>query len=85
MAAGKQREKAWSLAAAARAAREARIAAVRYIREAAIEREWHAAVLSYGHQARAARSGNPDRPAPCSSPRWATRLPSPMAGTRPVR
>jgi hypothetical protein len=30
------------------------------MREAAIEREWHAAVLSYGHQARAARSGNPD-------------------------
>ena len=28
--------------------------------EAAIEREWHAAVLSYGHQARAARNGNPD-------------------------
>ena len=44
----------------ARAAREARIAAVRYMREAAIEREWHAAVLSYGRQARAARSGNPD-------------------------
>ena len=60
MAAGKQREKAWSLAAAARAAREARIAAVRYMREAAIEREWHAAVLSYGHQARAARSDDPD-------------------------
>ena len=60
MAAGKQREKAWSLAAAARAAREARIATVRHMREAAIEREWHAAVLSYGHQARAARSGNPD-------------------------
>ena len=60
MATGKQREKAWSLAAAARAAREARIAAVRYMREAAIEREWQAAVLSYGHQSRAARSGNPD-------------------------
>ena len=30
------------------------------MREAAIERKWHAAVLSYGHQARAARSGNPD-------------------------
>src|SRR5256885_1797571 len=59
-ATGKQREKAWSLAAAARAAREARIAAVRYMREAAIEREWQAAVLSYGHQAWAARSGNPD-------------------------
>ena len=59
-ATGKQREKAWSLAAAARAAREARIAAVRYMREAAIEREWHAAVLSYGHQARAVHSDNPD-------------------------
>ena len=46
--------------AAARAAREARIAAVRYMQEAAIERDWHAAALSYGHQARAARTGNPD-------------------------
>jgi hypothetical protein len=60
VAAGKQREKAWSLAAAARAAREARISAVRYMREAAIEREWQAAALSYGHQARAAHSDNPD-------------------------
>jgi hypothetical protein len=60
-ATGKQREKAWSLAAAARAAREARIAAIRYMREAAIERQWQAAVLSYGHQSRAARSDNPDR------------------------
>ena len=60
MAAGKQRKKTWSLAAAARAARQARIAAVRYMREAAIEREWHAAVLSYGHQARAAHADDPD-------------------------
>jgi hypothetical protein len=63
MAAGKQRNKEWSLTAAARAAREARIAAVRYMREAAIEREWHATTLAYGHRARAARThtGNPDR------------------------
>jgi hypothetical protein len=59
--AGKQREKAWSLAGAARAAREARIAAVRYMREAAIEREWHAATLAYGHQTRVAHSDNPDQ------------------------
>jgi hypothetical protein len=59
--AGKQREKAWSLAGAARAAREARIAAVRYMREAAIEREWHAATLAYGHQTRIAHSDNPDQ------------------------
>ncbi len=61
VAAGKQRKKAWSLAAAARTAREARIAAVRYMQEAAIEREWHATTLAYGHQARAARTDNPDR------------------------
>ena len=79
MAAGRQREEAWSLAAAARAAREARIAAVRYMREAAIEREWHAAVLSYGHQSRAAHIDNPDGARallfatmgyPASLPRW---------------
>jgi hypothetical protein len=60
-AGGKQQKKAWSLAAAARTAREARIAAVRYMREAAIEREWHATTLAYGHQARAAHAGNPDQ------------------------
>ena len=79
VAAGKQRKKAWSLAAAARTAREARIAAVRYMREAAIEREWHAAMLAYGHQARAAthrRSGPGPRHGlrhhglPASLPGW---------------
>ena len=60
MAARKQRQKAWSLAGSARSARDARIAAVRYMRDAVIEREWHAAVLAYGHQARAASSGDPD-------------------------
>jgi len=60
VAAGKQQKKTWSVAAAARAARQARISAVRYMREAALEREWQAAALSYGHQARAAHSDNPD-------------------------
>ena len=61
MAARKQQNKEWSLAAAARAARDARIAAVRYMREAAIEREWHAVTLAYGHQTRAVHSDNPDQ------------------------
>jgi hypothetical protein len=61
MATGKQQKKAWSLAGAARVAREARIAAVRYMREAAIEREWHAATLAYGHRTRVAQSDNPDQ------------------------
>lgn len=60
MAPRKQQRKAWSLAASARAARDARIAAVRYMREAAMEREWHAAVLAYGQDARAASRGNRD-------------------------
>lgn len=61
MAAGKQREKAWSLAAAARSARDARIAAARYMREAAAEQDWQAAVLAYADRARAAAGGDPDR------------------------
>jgi hypothetical protein len=60
VAAGKQ-QKTWSLAGAARVAREARIAAVRYMREAAIEQEWHAATLAYGHQTRVGNSDNPDQ------------------------
>jgi len=60
MSAGKQPEKAWSLAAAARAARDAPIAAARYLREASAERLWHADVLAYAHRARTASSGDPD-------------------------
>jgi hypothetical protein len=56
----KQRKKVWSLAAVARSARDARIAAVRYMREADAERQWHAAVLAYAHRARAATSGDLD-------------------------
>jgi hypothetical protein len=61
MAARKQQNKEWSLAAAARAARDARIAAVRYMRETVIEREWHAVTLAYGHRTRVAQSDNPDQ------------------------
>jgi hypothetical protein len=53
--------KTWSLAAAARAARQARISAVQYMREAVIEQQWQAAVLSYGHQLRTAHRGNADQ------------------------
>jgi hypothetical protein len=60
LATGKQRKaKTWSLAAAARAARQARVSAVRYMREAGIEQQWQAAVLSCGHQARTAHCDNP--------------------------
>ena len=55
-----RRQKAWSLAAAARSARDARIGAVRYMREASVERQWYASMLAYGHRARAASSGDPD-------------------------
>jgi hypothetical protein len=50
---------AWSLAASARLTRDARIAAVRYMRESSAERQWHAAMLAYGHQARTASTGDP--------------------------
>jgi hypothetical protein len=60
MAAGKQREKAWSLAAAARSARDARVGAVRYMREASAERQWHASILEYAHRERAASGSDPD-------------------------
>jgi hypothetical protein len=63
MAAGKQKQqkaKTWSLAAAARSARDARIAAVRYMREAAAEQDWQAAVLAYADRARAAAGADPD-------------------------
>jgi hypothetical protein len=57
---GKERPKPWSLAGSARFARDARIAAVRYMRHAQVERDWYAAMLAHGHQARAATSGDPD-------------------------
>jgi hypothetical protein len=82
----------WSLAASARAARDARIAAIRYMREAEAERQWHAAVLAYAHRARAAASGDPDRaralqlveaPAPvaCGIPGFDQRGQEVIAGT----
>ena len=55
-----QRHKPWSLAGSARFARDARIAAARYMRLAQVERDWYAAMLAYGHQARGATCGDPD-------------------------
>jgi hypothetical protein len=49
----------WSLAGAARAARDARTAAVRYMRSSPLERDWHATVLERGHEARTAATGDP--------------------------
>ncbi len=54
------REKAWTLVGAARSARDARIAALRYMREAPLERQWLAGILEYGHQVRTAATGDPD-------------------------
>jgi hypothetical protein len=45
--------KRWTATAAARAARDARIAAVSYQRDCETERLWHAAVLRQAHEARA--------------------------------
>ena len=59
MSARKHPQKEWSLAAAARAAREARIAAVRYMRETTLERDWQAALLAYGYGARRSYTSNP--------------------------
>ena len=55
-----RRQQPWSLAAAARSARDARIGAVRYMREASVERQWYASMLAHGHRGRAAGSGDPD-------------------------
>ena len=57
---GKEPHKPWSLAGSARFARDARIAAARYMRHAQAEQDWYAAMLAYGHQARTATSGDPD-------------------------
>jgi len=57
---GKGRGRTWSLAGSARSARDTRLAAVGYLRQAAVERQCHAAMLAYGHRARAAASdGDP--------------------------
>jgi hypothetical protein len=51
--------KRWSLTGSARAARDARVAGIRYMRSSPVEREWHAAVLARGHQSRTAGAGSP--------------------------
>jgi hypothetical protein len=57
MSARKRLQKTWSLAAAAWAAREARIAGVRYMKTP-LEHDCHAALLAHGYGARKGRTGN---------------------------
>ncbi len=52
--------KPWSLTGSARAARDARVAAIRYMRTSPVELAWHATILARAHESRAAGSGNPE-------------------------
>jgi hypothetical protein len=53
--------KPWSLTGSARAARDARVAVIRYMRTSPVERAWHASILARGHESRtAAGAGNPE-------------------------
>lgn len=52
--------KPWSLTASARAARDARVAVIRYLRTSPVERAWHAAILALLHESRTADAGNPE-------------------------
>lgn len=49
-------QKPWSLTASARAARDARVAVIRYLRTSPLERAWHASILARGHESRIARA-----------------------------
>jgi hypothetical protein len=51
--------KPWSLTHAARAARDARVTAIRYMRNSPVELAWHATILARAHESRAAGSGSP--------------------------
>lgn len=53
-------DKSWSLTGSARAARDARVAAIRYMRTSPVELDWHATILARGHESRAAGAGSPD-------------------------
>jgi hypothetical protein len=52
--------KPWSLSGSARAARDARIAAIRYMRTSPVERAWHGTILADVHGARAAGADSPE-------------------------
>lgn len=55
----KKQSKAWTLAASARAAREARIATARHLRTAPIARLWEASKLQNAHRLQLAHVGSP--------------------------
>lgn len=52
--------KPWTLTGAARAARDARISAARFMRTSPLEREWHATMLAAGHELRTAEAESPE-------------------------
>jgi hypothetical protein len=52
--------KPWTLTGAARAARDARVAAIGYMRTAPVEQEWQAMMLARLHQSRTAEAGGPE-------------------------
>jgi hypothetical protein len=51
--------KPWTLTGAARAARDARVAAIRYMRTSPVEQEWQAMILARLHESRTAAAGGP--------------------------
>jgi hypothetical protein len=53
-------QKPWSLTGSARAARDARVAAIRYMRASPVERAWHATILARVHESRSTGGGSPE-------------------------
>ena len=53
-------QKPWSLAASARAARDARVAVIRYMGASPVEQAWHASVLAGAQEARTAGMESPE-------------------------
>jgi hypothetical protein len=54
------KRKPWSLTGSARAARDARIAAIRYMRTSPVEQAWHATILARVHESRTAGTESPE-------------------------
>jgi hypothetical protein len=51
-------ERPWSLVRGTRS-RDARISAIHYMRSASVDREWFAAMLAHGQEARTTGTGDP--------------------------
>ena len=76
--------KPWSLTGAARAARDARVAAIRYMRTSPVELAWHATILARAHESRAAGAGSPEAARALFLTPWATRRRTRPPGGRPA-